>query len=434
MKPTRANDILKLLSESPVILDAVQRVYIHLASRTPNKFPPLYDEFVGAMWRMLHLTELCVQGIGDLPTSLVDFMIHNRTLKRLDLLHVTIPPSTIHLQIPSRSYQNIQAASVTGDIEALFSNSSSTLQRIEIGLHFPMRVISFLSQSPTNRMSSLVELTISKFLTLTEEQASWVIRFLPCCPVLDTLSIFGKFPSLMSAIPPQALPRLRSLRTDEDGHALELLDSPIRRVSALNLTLKGPLVFRFLEGVQSQPTSISGEIAYACLITPNDNFHRLVQNCERFFSVIVHSEDPVAEVRSSFPENCLHLPFIKQIIPTARALTLMPSLQDISIIFRVSWQPNNSRIAKSWKKARAVQVIQHWLKQADQSCPLLQRLSIKVDMAGAYEPCFVFDCVLHQQDKSKKWRVRIWRECRYYTEVGETGPYTKWIANVNIAM
>jgi len=305
MKPIRTNGTLKQLSESPVILDAVQRVYIHPAPRTwlprSNKFPPLYDEFVGAMWRMPQLTELYVQRIGDLPASLVDFMIHNRTLKRLGLFHVTIPPSTIHLQTPSRSYQNIQAASVTGDIEALFSNSSSTLQRIEIGVEFPIRVVSFLSHSPTNRMSSLVNLTIWK--SLTEEQASWVIRLLPCCPILDTFYIFGKFPSLMSTIPPQALPRLRSLRTDEDGHALELLDSPIRRVSALNLTLKGPLLFRFLEGVQSQPTFISGEIAYACLITPNDNFHRLVQSCETLFSVVVPSEDPVTEVRSSFPET-----------------------------------------------------------------------------------------------------------------------------------
>jgi len=304
MKPTRANDTLKQLSESPVILDAVRRVYIYPAPRTwlprSNKFPPLYDEFVDAMWRMPHVTELHVVGIGDLPASLVDFMIHNRTLKRLGLFHVTIPPSTIHLQTPSRSYQSIQAFSVTGDIEVLFSNSSSTLQRLAISVQFPIRVISFLSHSPTNRMSSLVELTISKSLTLTEEQASWVIRFLPCCPVLDTLSISGKFPSFMSAIPPRALPRLRSLVADEGGHALVLLSSPVRHVSSLTLTLKGPLVFRFLEGVHSQPITIGGEIAYACLVTPNDNFHRLVQNCETFSSVVVPSKDPITEVCCSF--------------------------------------------------------------------------------------------------------------------------------------
>ena len=78
-----------------------------------------------------------------------------------------------------------------------------------------------------------------------------------------------------------------------------------------------------------------------------------------------------------------------------------------------------------------MQVIQHWLKQADQSCPLLQRLSIKVDMVGSYDPCFVFDCVLHQQDQLKKWRVRIWR---YYSVSGDTGLYTDWIANIEIAM
>jgi hypothetical protein len=311
MRPTRSKDTVKQLSESLAILNAVQRVYFRPARRTwlprSNKFPPLYDEFVDAMWRMPHLAGLSVRGIGELPASLVEFMIRNRTLKRLELFNVTIPRLSFYLQTPPRSYWSIQAGDVTGDIERLFSNSTSTLQRLVICPRFPMRVISILSHSPTTRMSNLFELMIG--IALTEGQASCVIRLLLCCPVLEILSIYGEFPSPMSAIPPLALPKLRSLRADKDGHALALLDSPMRRVSDLTLTLKGPLEFRFLEGAHSQPTSISGEIAYACLTTPNHDFDRLVQNCETFYSVVVPSSDPVTEVRGGFPENCLRLPF-----------------------------------------------------------------------------------------------------------------------------
>ena len=303
--------MVKQLSESPAILDAAQRVYFRPSPETwlsrSNKHPPLYDEFVSMMWHMPRLIELHVQGIGDLPVSLVDFIIQNRALKRLSLFDVTIPPSAPHLQVPTLNYRSIQAARVTGDIGRLFSNSSSTLQRLEIGPQFPMLVISFLSHPPINRMSSLVDLRIQK--SLTEEQASWFVSLLPCCPVLETLFIFGKFPSRMSTIPPDALPRLRLLRADENGHALVLLSSPIRSVCALTLTLKGRLVFRFLQGVHSQPAYISGQISYTCLTTPNDDFHRLVQNCERFHNVFVPSSDPVTEVRGSFPENCRPLPF-----------------------------------------------------------------------------------------------------------------------------
>jgi len=431
MRPTRSKDTVKQLSESPSILDAVQKVYFRPARRMwlPrfDKFPPLYDEFVGVMRCMPNLTGLYVHGIGDLPASLVDFVIHNRTLEQLGLSNVTIPPSACNLYIPPLSYRSIQANSVTGDVELLFSNSSSTLRRLEIGSQFPIQVISSLSHSPTNRMSSLVELVIWK--SLTAEQASWFVRLLPCCPVLGTLSIHGKFPSPMSAIPPQALPRLHSLRADEDGHALVLLGNPIRRVYALTLTLKGPSTFRFLEGVHSRPTSISGEISYTCLTTPNDDFHRLVQDCERLYNVFVPISNLATDVRGFCLENYLRLPFTGQITPTARLLTIMPSLEYISIIFLLS---NQSTTGRSLKKPRAIEVIQHWLKEADQSCPLLQHLSIKADIAGRHNPYFFFDCVRRQQDQSKKWVVRIWREYDNDAASGVIGRHTIWIANIEI--
>ena len=308
MNPKRSKNMVKQLSESPAILGAAQSVYFGPAPRTrptrSTEHPPPYDEFVSMMWRMLQLIELRVQGIGDLPASLVDFMTQNRSLKRLSLFDVTMRP--IRTQIPRLNYQSIQADRVTG-VGSLFTNSSSTLQRLEISPQFPILVISILSHPPINRLSSLVDLTIRK--SLTEEQASWFVRLLPFCPVLETLFIYGNFPSPMSTIPPNALPRLRLLRADEDGHALVLLNSPIRRVCALTLTLKGPLVFRFLQSVNSQPVYISGQIAYACLTTPNDDFHRLVQNCKRFHEVFIPSSDPATEVRGSFLENCERLPF-----------------------------------------------------------------------------------------------------------------------------
>ncbi len=373
------------------------------------------------MWRMPHLIELYVQRIGDLPVSLVDFVIHSRSLKQLDLFNVTIPPSAFHLQIPPLSYRSIRADRVTGDIGPLFSNSSSTLQRLTIGPEFPIQVISLLSHSPTNRMSSLVDLTI--WVSLTNTQASWFVRLLPCCPVLEVLSIYRTFPSPMSTIPPHAFPRLRSLRADEDGHALVLLNSPIRRVSALTLTLKGPMAFLFLSGVQSQPVYINGEISYACLTTPDDDFHRLVQNCESFHNVVVPPSDPVTEVRGSFPKHCVRLPFTEQITPTARVLTLMPSLKDISVIFRLPRKSNDYRIENSLKKPRAMQIIQDWQKQADHSCPLLQHISIKIDIAGDYNPFFFFDCARSEQNQSMTWKVQIWTE--YYFEGSK---HTTWIA------
>ena len=421
--------MINRLSESPAILDAAQRVYFRSTARTQfprsKKFPPLYDEFVGIMWRMPHLIELRVHGIGDLPASLVDFLIHNRTLEQLTLSDVTIPPPAFHLQKPPLSYRYIQADNVTGDIEPLFSNSSSTLQRLEIGFQFPIKVISFLSHAPTNTMSSLVELKIRKYLT--EEQASWFVRFLPRCPVLERLSILGKFPLPMSLIPVRAVPMLRSLRADEDGHALVLLNSPIRRISSLTLTLRGPRVFHFLQVVHSQPIYISGEIAYACLTRPNNNFHRLVQNCERFHGVVVPSSDPVTEVRGSFPENCVRLPFTGQIAPTAHILTLMPSLKDISITFRLPWYSNDFHIAKSLKKPRALQLIQHWQKQADQSCPHLQHITIKIDIAGHNHPCFVFNCTRREQDQSMTWEAQIWREHSLDEMAGGTRRQKTWI-------
>jgi len=394
-----------------------------------NKSPPLYDEFVGVMWRMPNLTGLYVHGIDDLPASLVDLMMHNKTLEQLGLSNVKIPQLACHLQTTSLSYRSIEANSVTGDVELLFSNSSSTLQRLEIGSQFPIRVISTLSHSPTNGMSSLVELTIWK--SLTEEQARWFVRLLPCCPILGTLSIHGKLPSPMSAIPPQALPRLHSLRADEDGHALVLLGNPIRRVYALTLTLKGPSMFHLLQGVHSRPTSISGEIAHACLTTPNDDFHRLVQDCERFHNVFVSLTDFATQVRCICLENYLCLLFTGQIAPTARLLTLMPSLEHISIIFLLPSYSNFKSMAKSLKEPRAIEIIQHWLKEADQFCSLLQRLSIKVDVAGNH---IWFDCVRRKQDQSKKWGVRIWREYDISTYIDSdiTQRAKSWVANIEI--
>jgi hypothetical protein len=304
MKPTKAKKTVKQLFESPVILDAVRTAYFRPARKTwlprrSDNVPSPYDDFVTAMWRMPHLAELHVQGIGNFPVSLIDFMVNNTTLKRLSLFNVTIPPSTFHSQPPLCGYWSIEAAGVGGVIEHLFSNSSSTLQRLEIGSQFPMKVIAFLSQS-SSRFSRLVTLTIGK--SLTQEESSWVCRLLGCCPVLETLSLHSKFPSPMSTIPPDALPRLHSLRADVDGHALVLLDSPVRRVSALTLTLKGPLAFRSLQGLQSQPTFISGEIAYEYLTTSNDDFHRLVLNCRRFYSVVVPSGNPIPEVRNRSPQ------------------------------------------------------------------------------------------------------------------------------------
>jgi len=433
MRPTRSKDTIKQLSESPSILDTVQKVYFRPARGMWSQFPKvpsLYDEFVGVMWRMPNLTGLYVHDIGGLPASLVDFVIHNRTLEQLDLSNVTIPPSACHLQIPPLTYRSIQANRVTGDVELLFSNSSSTLRRLEIGSQFPIQAISSLSHSPTNSMSSLVELVIGK--SLTAEQASWFVRLLPCCPVLGTLSIHQTFPSPMSAIPPQALPRLHSLRADEGGHALVLLGSPIRRIYALTLTLNGPSMFRFLEGVHSRPTSISGEIAYACLTTPNDDFHRLVQDCKRFHNVFVPLTNLATGVRCICLENYLRLPFTGQITSTARLLTLMPSLEYIGIRFRLPYQSTSLSIANSLENPRAMEVIQHWLKEADQSCPLLQHLSIKVDIAGHRNPYFFFDCVRRQQGQSKKWGVRIWREYEIDTESCTMGRCTIWIASIEI--
>jgi hypothetical protein len=299
MKPTRSKKQVMQLSESPAILDAVRIVNFRPGPRRwlprPNNRSPPYDEFVGVIWHMPHLTELYVEGIGDLPASLAGFIINTRTLKGLNLSNVTIPPSTFRLQTPLRGFRSISAAAITGSIEQLFSSSISTLQRIEIGPQFPMNIISYISRSSTSRFSSLVILSIRKPLTLPE--SSWICRLLPCCPVLEILDIHSKFPSPMSTIPPEALPRLRSLQADEDGNALDLLGSPLRRVSDLTLTLQGPSMFRSLRGLQSQPTNISGKIAYACLTTPNDDFSRLILNCERFSYVIIASENPVIEVR-----------------------------------------------------------------------------------------------------------------------------------------
>lgn len=97
----------------------------------------------------------------------------------------------------------------------------------------------------------------------------------------------------MSTIPLEALPRLRSLTANVDGHALVLLDSPIRRVSAFTLTLKGSMMFGILQGFESQPTFISGEIAH--------NAQRLLsQACERFPSVVIPSREPAIEVHDCF--------------------------------------------------------------------------------------------------------------------------------------
>ena len=107
MKLTRSEDMVKQLSESPAILHAVQNVTFRSEMGTwlPqfNKFPPRYDEFVGMMWSMPHLIGLRLHRIGDLPASLVDFMIHNKALKDLELSDVTISPPAFHLQMPPLS-------------------------------------------------------------------------------------------------------------------------------------------------------------------------------------------------------------------------------------------------------------------------------------------------------------------------------------------
>lgn len=93
--------------------------------------------------------------IGDIPVSLVDVVLFNTTLKRLYLVNVTIPLSPFPMQNHLCSYWNVEAARVTGSIERLFSNSSSTLQRLEVGSQFSMNVISFLFRPSKSRMSSL---------------------------------------------------------------------------------------------------------------------------------------------------------------------------------------------------------------------------------------------------------------------------------------
>jgi hypothetical protein len=109
----------------------------------------------------------------------------------------------------------------------------------------------------------------------------------------------------------------------------------------------------------------------------------------------------------------------------------MPSLENISIIFRLAKQSHETRIALLSRKPRAVQVIQHWLKQADQYCPLLQHLSIKVNVAEFYDPCFVFDC-RRQQKQLKTWGVQIWRNYDFYDGAGGTVKSTNRIADIEI--
>jgi hypothetical protein len=104
----------------------------------------------------------------------------------------------------------------------------------------------------------------------------------------------------------------------------------------------------------------------------------------------------------------------------------MPSLRHIKIFFRMSRLKSTGRL---FKKHQAVEVIQKWLKQADQYCPLLQSLSIKVEVKGNYYDEVVFDCVRHQRNQTKKWKVQIWR-IGYDNELG---PRTEWMANTEIA-
>ena len=70
-----------------------------------------------------------------------------------------------------------------------------------------------------------------------------------------------------------------------------------------------------------------------------------------------------------------------------------------------------------------MQIIQGWQEQADQSCPLLQHISIKIQIAEHACPFFFFDCSRRQQNQSMTWKVRIWRD--YYVEDSR---YTAWIA------
>ena len=74
-----------------------------------------------------------------------------------------------------------------------------------------------------------------------------------------------------------------------------------------------------------------------------------------------------------------------------------------------------------------MELIQHWQKQADQSCPLLQHISIKINIAGHYRPCFVFDCTRRQQNQSTTWEVQIWREYDLDDTAGGTIRQTTWI-------
>ncbi len=106
----------------------------------------------------------------------------------------------------------------------------------------------------------------------------------------------------------------------------------------------------------------------------------------------------------------------------------MPSLEDISITFYLPRQYSDMLVAKSLKKPRAMQIIQEWQKQADQFCPLLQHISIKIHVGGHHHPCFVFDCARGQQNQSMTWKVRIWREYDMENSTGGTLRKTTWIA------
>jgi hypothetical protein len=90
------------------------------------------------------------------------------------------------------------------------------------------------------------------------------------------------------------------------------------------------------------------------------------------------------------------------------------------------------RMVKLSKKPLALQLIQHWLKQADQSCPILQNLSIKVDIDEVISAYVVFDCVRRQQDQSKKWGVRIWRVYQDPDPAGPVQPQSLWVAKMEI--
>ena len=74
-----------------------------------------------------------------------------------------------------------------------------------------------------------------------------------------------------------------------------------------------------------------------------------------------------------------------------------------------------------------MQIIQHWQKQADQFCPLLQHISIKIHVSGHQHPYFVFNCARRQQNQSMTWEVRIWREYDIDNVAGGTMRQTAWI-------